>query len=229
MKEEKGLKKEEETSTGTDQPEEKNVEEKSEDIETLKARLQKSEEERENLSKAVTRLNKERKLPSESEEEEEYPEWDESSKKFQEQTISKVEKKTQEILEKANEKEAINKFTATNPDVDWNYIVSNYSPTHGKSTVGDIVKDLERAMVLAKYETGELTDLENKAFKKGETEGKAQSAAANMASVGKATSKTSNKGESSLSKGAIKLAESMRVDIKKLAEEDDSPTAVIKP
>lgn len=220
----------EETKETKEESKESEVE--SEDVESLpnwaKSRLKKVEEERENLSKAVTRLNKERKLPSEEpKKEEDYPEWDDASKKFQEQTLSKVEKKAQEIIEKANEKEAINKFTSKHPGADWNYIVSNYSPTHGKGTVGDIVKDLERALVLARYETGELTELEKKAFKKGETEGKAKSAAADMASVGKTTAKTT-KDKNSLSKGAIELAEKMRVNVKELAEEDDSRTAEIK-
>ena len=219
-------------TSGTDQPEKELVQlevEPAEDIEALKARLQKAEEERENLSKAVTRLNKERKLTLEKPEEETYPEWDETSKKFQEQTISKAEKiaeqKAQERIEKSNEKAAVAKFVKENPDVDWNYIVSNYTPIHGRDTVEDILKDLDRAKVLANYERGELADLE--AFKKGEKKGKAEANLADKASVSKTTSKT-GEGGSSLTPGEINLANKMRVDLKKLAEEDMTKPAEIK-
>lgn len=198
-------------------------------------RLKKAEEEREHLSKAVSRLNKEKKTltpepEKEAEAEIDYPDWDENSKKFQEQTLSKVEKiaerKAQERIEKANEKAAIDRFVKENPTVDWNDIVSNYQPKHGRETVEDISKDLERAKVLARYERGELTNLEAEATKKGERKGKAEANLADLASVSKTTSKAGQSG-STLSQGAVELARRMRVDPKKLALEDDSSIATI--
>ena len=49
-----------------------------------------------------------------------------------------------------------------------------------------------------------------------------------MSSVSKTTSKVADKGKPALSQGALKLADKMRVDPNKLAEEDDSSTATAK-
>jgi len=225
-------------ATGDDQPEKELNEDAQVDepnIETLKERLQKAEEERDNLSKAVVRLNKERKLPSDEEEpkkEEDYPDWDESSKKFQDQTLSKAksiaEQEARKIIEKSNEKAAIDKFTRDNPNVNWDEVVANYSPKHGKDTVGGITKDLKRALVLTQYEKGEIDSLTEKAFKAGKRKGEIDSQLADISTVSRTTAKSLKKDGGTLSKEAIELAGKLRVDPKKLAEEDDSPYAVIK-
>jgi hypothetical protein len=216
------------TEAQTTEPEP--IADETEDIDKLPSwaqdRLKKAQEERDNLSKAVTRLNKERKLPSsevEVKEEEEYPEWDETSKKFQKQTISQAQKiaeqEARKILESSNEKAAIEKFVKDNPDADWDEVISYYNPKSGKETVNGIIKDLNHAYVLARYEKGDLTKSQ------AEKQGKAK--LADMSTVSKTTSKTA-KGKPDLSPGALNMAERMRVSPEKLAQEDDSLTAEIK-
>jgi X-linked retinitis pigmentosa GTPase regulator len=212
--------------------------ETEESVDTLKERLKKSEEEKENYKRGMLKykdLTLKKPEEEEKENEEEYPEWDENSKKFQEQTLSQAEKKAEEraksIVEKYNEKSAIAQFVTKNPELaeedKWNEVISNYHPKNGKETKEDILKDLERALVITKYEKGELTNLESSAFNKGKEEGKAEVTVANMSSVSKTTQKTT-KESNVLSNDALMFAEKMRVDPKKLAEEDDSLTAEIK-
>lgn len=212
--------------------------EPEESVESLKERLKKVEEEKENYKKGMLKA-KGKTLETESKKEEEaeedYPEWDENSKKFQEQTLSQAKKIAEEhsktIIEKANEKSAIISFISKHPELGeddkWNEVISNYNPKNGKETVSDVEKDLERAYVLTRFERGELSQLEAETFKKGEQKGKAEAQISDLASVSKTTSKTI-KGEPNVSQGAIQLAQKMRVDTKKLAEEDDSLTAEIQ-
>ena len=202
----------------------------TEDAESLKERLKKVEEEKENYKKGMLKykeltLDKKEK----QEEEEEQTEWDDNSKKFQKQTISRAEKIAKGVVEKNNETLAIEQFMEKYPDVkdSWDDIVSNYSPTNGKDSVKSVLKDLNRAYILTRYEKGEIDSLVSDALKKGEKKGKAEAQIADMSSVSTTTSKTV-KGSNAISQGALKLAEKMRVDPKKLAEEDDSLTAEIK-
>jgi gas vesicle protein len=134
-------------------------------------------------------------------------------------------------VEKYNEKSAIAQFVTKNPELaeeeKWNEVISNYHPKNGKETKEDILKDLERALIITKYERGELTNLESSAFNEGKKEGKAEATVADMSSVSKTTQKTT-KESNALSNDALMFAEKMRVDPKKLAEEDDSLTAEIK-
>lgn len=207
-----------------------------EDVETLKERLTKLEEEKENYKKGMLKykdLSLKKTEDKTEEKEEEYPDWDETSKKFQKQTLTQAEKAAEkralEIVGKYNEKAAIAQFTEKHPEVAerWDEIVANYNPKNGKESVQDIVKDLNRAYILTRYDKGEIDSLEADALKKGERKGKAEAQIADMSSVSKTTSKTT-KGSDALSPGALKLAEKMRVDPKKLAQEDDSSTAEIK-
>lgn len=214
--------------------------ETEENIETLpdwaKARLAKLENDKENYKKGLLKYKKLTLTPEKEvvkEEGEEYPEWDETSKKFQKQTLDEAEKiaerKAQAIIEQANEKAAIAKFLAKNPAVQehWDDIVSNYSPKNGKETISAVLKDLDRAYLLTRYEMGELDKLQQEASKKGEKAGVAKAKLAELSSVSKTTSKTVPEGKA-LSEGAIAMANQMRVDPKKLAQEDDSLTAEIK-
>jgi hypothetical protein len=217
------------------------VKKEEESVEELKARLAKVEEEKENYKQmglkyknlTLEKSEKEESTEGDDTEEEEYPDWDENSKKFQKQTLAQAEKlaeaKAQQAIHKANEKTAIGEFVKNHPEAaeKWNEVVSNYVPKAGKDSVQDILKDLDRAYVLTRYEKGELSNLENEAFKKGESKGKAESKLAELNSVSKTTAKTV-KGEGGLSAGALKLAEKMRVSPDKLALEDDSLTAEIK-
>ncbi len=67
---------------------------------------------------------------------------------------------------KANEKEAIQKFVAENPDIkaSWSEFVQHYSGTRGRDTVNAIVQDLDDAKTLyEKYQPKEGEDKEAKA------------------------------------------------------------------
>lgn len=192
-----------------------------------KDQIAKLEEERSNLSKAVSRLNQERKLPKEEEkEEEESTEWDDDSKKFQKETLSHAEKvaekKAQAIIEQYTEKAAIDTFIEKHPDLkkkeSWSEVMANYHPKNGKETPQAILKDLERALFLTQYEKGELTPKE---------ENKAEKMIADLTTVSNTSSKTV-KQSNALTAGEIRLAEAMRVDLKKLAAEDLSKPAEIK-
>jgi hypothetical protein len=214
----------------TEEPvEEPKLEEKAEveDINALpewaKARLAKAESDKENYKKGMLKYKK-FSLSKEEEpktEEEEYPEWDEASKKFQKQTLSQAEKRAEAILEKANEKVAVSKFLSDHPEVkdQWDDVVANYLPKNGKETPEDIAKDLERALILTQYEKGTLG--KSDAPKKGKEK------LAELSTIAKTTAKNLPEG-STLSKGALNLAEKFRVDPKKLAQEDDSSYAEIK-
>jgi hypothetical protein len=208
-------------------------EEEAEDVITLKEKIVKLEEEKENYKQSLLSKKKawNKGLTLESKKEdvltetiEDYPDWDETSKKFQKQTLSEAEKvaekKAQSVVEKYNEKAAIDKFLIDHPEMEekWEDIVSNYNPKHGKESISSIVKDLDRAYFMTQYESGTLNKTSDK---------EAKSKLAEMSTVSKTSSKTIPKG-TSLSKGAIDLATKMRVDTKKLAEEDDSLTAEIK-
>jgi hypothetical protein len=208
---------------------------KTEAVESLpdwaKEKITKLETEKENYKKGMLKYKKyslepEKKDTEEIKLEEETPEWDDDSKKFQKQTLTKAEKIAEErvraIIEQNNEKAAISQFLSKNSGLEdkWNDIVSNYSPKNGKDTIESILKDLDRALFLTKYESGELTPKDSK-------EKESVSKLADMSTVSKTTGKSIPK-SSTLSQSAIKLAEKMRVDVKQLAQEDDSPYAEIK-
>lgn len=205
----------------------------TETIDELKSRLQKAEEERENYKQSLLSKKKEwnKKLesPKEEEPEEVYPDWDETSKKFQKQTLSEAvkiaEKTAQQRIEKSNESQAIEQFLTENPDVDMNEIVANYTSKNGKESVKNILTDLKRAQVLTRFEKGELSD--EISFKKGESKGKADTKLAELSSISSTRSKAV-KDKPALSEGALRLAERMRVDKTKLAAEDESLTAEIR-
>ena len=215
--------------------------EETEDVESLpqwaKDRLKKTEDDKENYKKGLLKY-KSRTLTQEETktEEEDYPDWDETSKKFQEQTTKKAsqiaEQKARQIVEGFNEKAAINSFVSKHPELDddnlWKEVITNYNPKNGKESIDAIQKDLERAYFTTRFEKGEISELETKAFKKGEQKGKSESAVADLSSVSKTTSKSVKESGNVVSSGALKLAERMNVDTTKLAAEDDSLTAEIK-
>lgn len=220
----------EETTEETKTQEAKVEEKVEEDINSLpewaRKKLEKTEEEKENYKTGMLKykslsLSKEEKK---EEEEVETPEWDENSKKFQEQTLSQAEKraeaKAQSVIESVNEKSAIQQFVTKNPklaDEDvWKEIVANYNPTNGKGTVDDVLRDLDRALVLAKHENPSLL-----------SEGDKSKEVAQDVTVSKTTSKVV-KESNAVSPEALRLAEKMRVDPKALAEEDDTLTAEIQ-
>ena len=232
------------TSTGQEEkkPKKEKAEPKAkadEDVDALpewaKTKLETLERDKDNYKKGMLTAKKFSLTPEKKakKEEEEELDLDDTSKKFQKQTVSKAEKvaekKASNIVEDYNEKAAVAKFLESNPGLDevWDDIVSNYTPKNGKETVESITKDLNRALLLTHYESGDLEKLKAEATRKGEKKGAAEAKVADMSSVSKTTGKVSSKG-STLTPGALKLADAMRVDKKELAKEDDSSTAEIK-
>lgn len=215
------------------------VETPKEDIETLpdwaKEKFAKLESDKENYKKGLLKYKKFTLTPEEKKtevKEEEYPDWDEASKKFQKQTLSEAEKKAEakakSIVEGYNEKAAISQFLEKNPDAQdkWDDIVSNYSSKNGKETIDSVIKDLQRAYVLTRYESGDIDKIQKEALEKGIKAGTAKAKIAELSSVSKTTSKTTQEGNS-LSKSALEMAKKLRVDPKELAKEDDSPIASV--
>lgn len=222
----------------------KTEETETEDLESLpqwaKDKLEKVESDKDNYKKGMLKykdltLDKKEKKVEEKSEEEIYPDWDEDSKKFQQQTLSKVEERAKAsamgVIEKANEKSAIATFVKDNPELAegeaWSEVISNYNPRNGKETVQDITNDLEEALVITKYRSGKLSNSETEAEERGRKKGQAESQIADLSSISKTDSKTV-KGESSISEGALEMASKMRVDPEDLAKEDDSLSAEIK-
>lgn len=210
--------KEEETTSTTPEP----VEEKQESPEELKERLAKVESDLENYKNLALKLKKEDKEKT-LEPEEEYPDWDDQSKKFQKQTIELAQKTAEEItrkqVENTNEKNAIAQFIEKNPELSdgsrWQEVVKNYQP-RSKESVQDIIKDLGRAYVITKYEKGELDKKEEK-----------KPDVSDMATVGKTTSKSAVEGKA-LTQSELNLAKAMKVDPEKLAAEDMTKPATIE-
>lgn len=219
----------EETEVEETKVEETKVEE---DINSLpqwaQDKLKKTESDKENYKAAALKYKGKTLKTEETKEEtveEETPEWDENSKKFQAQTLTQAENraeaKAKAVVEDVNEKNAIQQFLEKNPKLSddnvWKEIVANYNPTNGKGTVNDVLRDLDRALVLAKFENPNIIDLVEDKTKE----------VANQNTVSKTTSKVV-KESNGVSPEALRLAEKMRVDPKALAEEDDSLTAEIK-
>lgn len=208
-----------------------------ETVDSLKAKLEKIETEKENYKTGLLKYKKLSldKKEEKKEEEIEYPEWDENSKKFQEQTLNQAEKKAEEraktIVEKYNEKSAIAQFVKKNPELaeekNWNEVIANYHPRSGKESPEDILNDLDEALIVTRYRNGELTKGEAEAEERGIKKGKAEAQIADLSSVSKITSKTVKEGNA-LTPGEIELANKMRVPLDKLAEEDLSEPAEIK-
>ena len=137
------------------------------ELEAAKASLAKVEEEKENYRKGLLSREEELKtLKSKKDQEEDdkkETEWDDNSKRFQEETLSKTTKIAEEAavtaamkaIEQQNEKSAQEKFRAAHPEVtdeEMVDIMANYTPKHGAQ------KDLDRALILTKFDKGEIID-----------------------------------------------------------------------
>lgn len=169
--------------------------------EELKAQLQKLTEERDNYKKGLL-LAKKRTLSLEEDnhegkkedtpKEDDESEWDEDSKKFQKETLTKAEQIAKEAVEKQlsaqNEQRAINKFLENNPeasdDETWKEIVRNYRGNNGKTTVKSIMEDLDDAYTVVLKRTGKLQERFEKAKREGEQEGIIAAKKAELAALG---------------------------------------------
>jgi len=145
-----------------------------ETLESVKEQLRKTEEERENYKQGL--LNRENELKTlkgkekEVEEvvvenKEEESQWDDASQKFQDETLSKSQKFAKEaamkVLEKKNDSSAQAEFRENHPEITdekWIEIVANYNPKNGKDSIKAVIKDLERAYVIYKFDNGETID-----------------------------------------------------------------------
>lgn len=145
-----------------------------ETLESLQAKLAeveaqkaKAEEERENYKKGL--LSREEELKKfkkqddnnddEGNNDDEDFQWDDASAKFQSETLSKSEKIAEQAavkaLEKRTETSAQSKFLSSHQDITqevWEKVVANYSPQNGKDSEENILKDLERAYILYRYD-----------------------------------------------------------------------------
>lgn len=200
----------------------------SEELTALQERLKKAEEDRDKYKERVLSFSKKERTLSErkeEKEEEEAPDWDEASKKFQAQTLSEAEKRAriaaQSYVEENNEKAAISKFLTEHPelggDEEWKEILSNYHPKHGKGTVDSILTDLNRARVVMLHDHGELDKLSKEAEERGKRKGAAETYHASAhTSSGSASGSTSDQGSDGVSKGAKAIAQAFGIDPKKL-------------
>lgn len=202
------------------------------------AKLAKAEEERENYRKGLLIREEElKKLKSSKEEDEDEEdngdketEWDDNSKKFQEETLTKTAKVAEEAAVKAlelrNDKTAQQEFRESHPEIDdekWAQIVANYNPKNGKDSIRGIVKDLERAYVVYKFDAGETIDPVEIARQQADFKNK-------EAGVTHGTSSGSGKMEEEkggVSDGAKKLAGRFGIPVDKLEKEDDSRFATV--
>lgn len=208
------------------------AEELQAEVERLEVEKTKVEEERENYKKGL--LEREEKIKtlkkgsSEEDEEENGSKWDEASTKFQEETILKSTKQAEEaaakVIETKNEKQAIAEFLEQNKlsDEEWQKILTNYTPTNGKDTIGSIKKDLERAFVLHKFDSGEIIDPEK--IKQTEAQRTIKELGSNAnGNYGKYEEQKEN-----VSDGQLSIATRMRVSEEALKNEDDTLSAEIK-
>ena len=126
-----------------------------ETVESLKARLAKAEEERNNYKTGLLKLKKSQK---EGSDEDGVDDEDIEDKKDDIDVQSVATNAALGVIEKSNEKTAISEFTQKYPalkdPVMWRKVIENYNPKSGKGSSRDILEDLEAALILAKYYGG---------------------------------------------------------------------------
>jgi hypothetical protein len=204
-------------------------------VEELKAELAEVQEERENYKKGLLEreaklkeLKDSERIPIEKDEEDE-PEWDEASKKFQAETILKTQKSTEEIVTKTieakNEKQAVADFREANPNINdeqWEQIILNYNPKNGKDSPKKIMKDLERANALRMFDAGEIIDPVK--IQREDAQNKLRDLNAN---AGPSNNGRYEVDKNKVSEGQISIASRMRVSEDALKKEDDTLSAEI--
>lgn len=192
----------------------------NERVRELEEQLAKEQEEKENYKQGMLKYKEQAK---------EEPQWDEDSQKFQKQTLSKAEQlaeeKARKTVEEFNEKAGIARFQETHPDVDMKEVLANYNPKNGKFSADSVVRDLERALVLHQYDTGNLSTA--KAEEKGRKKGMAEAKVADLNAISTTSQKTVPQG-SSLTDSELQMAKMMKVNPEKLAAEDMTKPAEIE-
>ena len=206
------------------------------DVEELRAKLEKTESDKENYKKGL--LSSKKKLKSldvakekPEEKEEEESEWDEESSKFQKETLKKSEEIAKKAIAEANSKTAIQQFVAKYPEADksstWQDIAAAYADRRGKDSVENIVLDIEDAYLIVKRDRGELASVED--VLRGEQEGILKAQTSNLGAVASqgGEKEKSTKG-SGISKGAMDMAKAFRQDPEKVSKETEETTATIE-
>lgn len=181
-----------------------------ETVESLKARLAKAEEERENYKKGMLKYKSKTKGEVVDEDEDEDEEVDVKGVATQAAT---------QVIEKANEKSAIAQFTNKYPALKdpkaWNEVLLNYNPKNGKGSVDDIQKDLEAALMLAKhYGGGKVAEKEISLNE--------------YASVSRAGSNAYHDEGSTVKESTLSMAREFKHDPEKVKNESDYLTAEIQ-
>jgi len=124
-----------------------------EDFDSLRARLAKAEEEREIYKRGMFKYKNIAK-GEEGDESEEQAQEEEPKENVREVAL----KVATEVLERNNERSAINQFTDKYPALKepsvWAKVVANYTPRAGKGSVDSVKQDLEAALILAKHYGG---------------------------------------------------------------------------
>ena len=167
------------------------------DIESIKTENEKLKKERDNYRKATLKYKK-------------------KSKNVEDDSVEQAaEKAVKKTLHKQNETQAINEFLDKNPeynDVDLRKdLFANYQNKSGQNDVESIIKDLERASVVTKFDKGDNVKQKNNPNSK----------LSSLQTVSGIGMKKSRVEKSNVSEGAIKMAEKLRVDPKKLEEIDE--------
>jgi len=200
--------------------EEEKVEESEETVDSLKEKLAKSEEEKENYKQGMLKYKEQSK---------DEPVWDDDSKKFQKETLTKAEELAKQAAIKAieaeNEKTAISKFKEAYPDEDIKKVLTYYKPVSGKFNQESVYKDLEGALVLQKHYSGELAGEAAKAEQKGEKKGMAKAKIAELNTMSGSPKKPAPGGKE-ISDNARRIAEQMRLDPEEVAEVGEGPTTI---
>ena len=123
------------------------------DTESLKARLAKAEADRDNYRKGMLKYKSATKGEVVEDEEDEEVKTDSSL-----EVKSIATQAATEVIEKSNEKSAIDQFRSKYPALKdpeaWKKVVENYSNKSGKGSVNNILNDLEAGLVLAKHYGG---------------------------------------------------------------------------
>ena len=197
-----------------------------EDVETLKGELERLKSDNENYKKALQSKKLERKLSEEKEEEEvkvkEETVWDDTTRKFQEETIFKAEKRALEVAQKAsqtmleqkNEQKAIGQFIDSHPeyssDDNWKELISNLPSNINKDEPENVVKALIKAHINRKIDRGEFSEADLAGIKEAEKRGMAKANISNMSTVSKTSSNKDNtKSMSENEQRAHRLAQTM--------------------
>ena len=217
--------------------------------EELKAELVKVESDKENYKQGMLsskeelkELKKKEVVPPKKDDDEEEEgddleknkegdaqEWDEASKKFQDETLTKTKaaaiEAVKETIGKENEEQAIADFREKNSEItdeEWVKVLANYDPKNGKGSINSIVKDLGRADVLRRFDAGEVIDPAAIARED------AQNNVTNLnTTTGAGNSARNENKEEGVSDNQMNIASKMKVSKEDLEKEDDSLSAEI--